>query len=432
MAARKKRRGLPKGCSIRQTDDSRRSFGFAVECDGDLVGFLETRKGKGSWVVDGVYVDEPYQRRRIGTALYEKAAAEACRRGAPLASVSRSKGARSHDFWAKQLRKGRAKKRGDTYTLSCPAPADLAGLGKIQQMVSVEEAQARIRARHKGVDLSRLPPHVRPFAEYMRQRQGQSVTARDVVKAYVLTRSSVQRRSVRRPSVCRTWPGYKPLPRMADPKMVRPEDTMAALLFTDEGHRYLDAAARGVIDEPAIEKIAERHACFGHVYSQRAPPRDDAERAQYWKRQKNLLRQDMRRAARLGLRANEVRRVLRAPADDYWRWVQKELPGISAAKAGFFASLLGRGDIPTFDAREIQLWRKRKKGSFEPTWSEVRRLRQRFDAFPMELPSKYEPFRSHLVHHALWDAYNEGPRPTKTTHGSIIRAMQFAGVKHSR
>jgi hypothetical protein len=40
--------------------------------------------------------------------------------------------------------------------------------------------------------------------------------------------------------------------------------------------------------------------------------------------------------------------------DDY-RDYAEQLKGIAAAKSGFVGSLLGRGDLPTFDARQIYL-----------------------------------------------------------------------------
>jgi GNAT superfamily N-acetyltransferase len=79
-------------------------------------------------VVDGA------QGKGLATKLYEAAAQEACKRGAPLASDSvRFPG--SDGFWRKQLRKGRARdvfdKRGQQrFALSCPAPSSLAGLRK--------------------------------------------------------------------------------------------------------------------------------------------------------------------------------------------------------------------------------------------------------------------------------------------------------------
>jgi len=84
-----------------------------------------------SWVLDD------YQRRGIATRLYERAAAESCRRGGPLQSdVIRS--GESDSFWHKQWDKGRAEyltrdipdwpddDPPDFFRLRCPPPSSLA------------------------------------------------------------------------------------------------------------------------------------------------------------------------------------------------------------------------------------------------------------------------------------------------------------------
>lgn len=64
---------------------------------------------------------------RIGTRMYEIAAAHACNRyGVPLMSGGLSKFSRA--FWEKQLAKGRAKWLSiGRYSMGCPAPVDLSG-----------------------------------------------------------------------------------------------------------------------------------------------------------------------------------------------------------------------------------------------------------------------------------------------------------------
>jgi hypothetical protein len=291
-------------------------------------------------------------------------------------------------------------------------------------MVSVDTAVERVRARHPSARLDRLPKHIRPYAEFMRLRADAPITPRDVVKAYVLTRSSVQRGAIGLPSVCRADPDYRPLPRSAHTSTVRPEDQMARLLFSPAGKRYLDSAAKGHFDEVAARALADRFVCFGLVYPKKGV---DLSKPEVARANAGLFFNDLRRGAELAQRTDEVRAALRKPPEQYWRWVEKNVYGVSASKAGFFASLFGRGDIPTFDAREIALWQRGGK-KLEPKWRDVKKLTERFRKFPMALEPQHEPFRAHLVHHALWDAYSAGERPTKTTHGSIIRSMQFAGL----
>lgn len=290
-----------------------------------------------------------------------------------------------------------------------------------KSLVSVSEAIARVKTKYPTANLDVLPGHIVPFGRYMKEAASKLPTKREIIKAYVVTRSSVQRQGATKPTLCQRWPDYSPLKRQADPRKVRPEDAMAAALFLPVGQRYLNAAEKGRFDEDAAREIVALMGCYGLTDS--------------------LLR-DMRDGVKLGERAPEVRKALKGPAVGWWRFLEKRttkkdpnpgVPGIGPSKAGFFASLLGRGDIPTFDARELDLWqRDRKTAKLEPGWKEVEALQRRLKAFPMKVPKDLEPFKVHLVHHALWDAYGDTPRPSKTTHGAPIRAMQFAGAKRRK
>jgi len=188
---------------------------------------------------------------------------------------------------------------------------------------------------------------------------------------------------------------------------------MARLLFSDAGDRYLTAAAEGRFDRKAARELADRMRCFGLIDNPQG------------------LFADMRYAATsLAPRTDAFAAALRKKPAGYWRYVKKNVKGIAESKAGFIAALLGRGDIPTFDARERELWFRyaKHRKTKNVKWATIERLRERFQSFPMELPEELEPFKVHLVHHALWDAYASGARPSKTTHGALIRGMQFAGA----
>lgn len=409
---------------VERETGSPRKLAFDLECGGRRVGYITAHKankkvgGRVVFAVGEVVVAEEYQRRGFATRLYESAAAEACRRRSTLASVERHPGAHSTDFWEKQVRKGRARRlRGDRFLLtSCELPIDLGRAdAPPRPLVSPERAVERVEERHPGTPLARLPKHIEPFGRYMRLAAEEPITARRLVKAYVMTRASVQRQGVPKGTVCRVYPGYTPLPRHADTAMVRPEDVMARLFFTPAGERYLDAAERGGFDAEAARELADRMHCFGLI--------DNAQG----------LYEDMRRAAEdVAPRTPEYERALSAAPQDYWAFMKSNAFGIGASKAGFFAALLGRGDIPTFDAREIELWSRyantRKALKRKVRWEDVVKLRERLLAVPMQLPRELEPYRVHLVHHALWDAYAKGARPSKTSHGALIRAMQFAGA----
>lgn len=127
----------PEGVSRYYTQNN---FAFRMVCDGyDEVGWIfgaAIREGRKRRVhVLDVEVDSAYQRHGYATKLYEALAQTACRKRMKLVSDTRVIGAKSHDFWAKQLRKGRAKvvgenRYGPIYELSCAHAGDLSGLRK--------------------------------------------------------------------------------------------------------------------------------------------------------------------------------------------------------------------------------------------------------------------------------------------------------------
>lgn len=127
---------MAKRCEIREVDlGGKNEFMFELVCGGKRQAAISAARkkisGKVRYFVTGVNVLEPFRRKGNATKLYEAAAAEACRRRAPLASYERV-GDMSRQFWAKQLRKGRAtvlSKRGGrekgekapVFSLTCPA-----------------------------------------------------------------------------------------------------------------------------------------------------------------------------------------------------------------------------------------------------------------------------------------------------------------------
>lgn len=311
-------------------------------------------------------------------------------------------------------------------------------------LVQPEEAARRIEERFgPGKAPKALPVHVGPYANFMLTKRSSEPTSREIVKAYAITRSSIQRSALKTSRICQGYPEYKPLKQLVQREDARPEDVFAVALFSPLGQRYLSAAERGEFDADSARQITNRMKCFGFD---------------------NTLFDDMRYAAGLGQRSDEVRKALRGSPEAWVRYVKDNIRGVSAAKAGFIGALLGRGDVPTFDAREINLWSVRKplsksakerigcdkrttpKGNVvfpgtrggkpdrrcknppEPGVEDVLAYRQRIRSYPFALREEHEPFREHLVHHALWDAYPDSGKQTKTTHGSVIRAMQFAAV----
>lgn len=276
----------------------------------------------------------------------------------------------------------------------------------VRRLIAPTEALDRIRARH-GVGLeTRLPGHILPYADFMAESASIEVTPRRLAKAYVITRSSVRRQGRKAATVCEAFPGYRELRRDAVERgeEVRPEDAMSVLLQTEDGKAYLDAAERGTFAAAPARRMVKKLRCFGLSAG---------------------LLSDLKAAVKVA-HNDEVRSALRSSSPAEWLALvdSKAVPGIGPAKAGFIASLLGRGDVPTFDAREIQLWRR--KGTMEPQQHDVLALREKIADVPIELEPRHEPYRQHLVHHALWDAY-AADAPTSTTHQEVISAMRLAG-----
>jgi GNAT superfamily N-acetyltransferase len=118
-----------------------RTRSYRLLCDGSTEGMLDTFQAgahagqgirKGDEIIESVIVSPEYRRQGAGTKLYEAAAQGACKRGARLVSRDRLPDAKSHNFWAKQARKGRVETHGKgddaIHILDCESASDLSGL----------------------------------------------------------------------------------------------------------------------------------------------------------------------------------------------------------------------------------------------------------------------------------------------------------------
>lgn len=268
----------------------------------------------------------------------------------------------------------------------------------------------------RGLDIDKLPSHVRPFADFMLRQRRRKLTPRDVAKAYLLTVASVQRGAISAAKLKEAWPDAP-----FSGGKVRPEDAMGRLLLTPAGQAYLRAASVGQFDAQAAETLRRRLAPFGLA---------------------NRLGDQLQLATRLGQRAADVQQHVRRDTPTQWsRFVEREVPHIGPAKAGFFSALMGRGDLPTADAKELEFWLCRvgdwdrnkmrckvpvKHVSDPPPESLVHEIRpklaERLAAMQIAMPKKYQPFYQHLAHHAVWDKIGG----TQTTHQAMIDAMERA------
>lgn len=263
--------------------------------------------------------------------------------------------------------------------------------------------------------LTEVPPHVVDYGRFMdeqavRAAKGQ-MTPRDLLKAYGITRSSMQRQAI----PLETAQKYGLDLEQLGLKEVRPEGAFSELLGTPEGQAYLDAAQRGQVEDRAIADMMAKFRPYGF---------------------QNALGRDLEWGARnLPQRSSEVADMVAAAREgasapeDWTRFVKDKVTGVDAAKAGFVGAMLGRGDLPTFDARQIILqtgqptkkatkYLSRKKG--EGSVEAVRRLTARMEDLNLALPPELEPYRQHLTHHTVWDkASNE-----MTTHEDVRNALK--------
>lgn len=259
--------------------------------------------------------------------------------------------------------------------------------------------------------LPEIPSHVERFGGFMDETARRAVkgglTPRDLIKAYVITRSSIQRRAQNADKVRAAGLDLPP----GVTGMVRPEGAMGEWLHTPMGQRFLDAAERGKVDDEAVAHAQSVMKPFGLNAETDALP---------WAVQN------------LGPRHKEVsdlvaRALTGRSSPEEWRNFSKDLRGIGTAKAGFVASMLGRGDQPTLDARQVILQTGKptseaKKPMAKAGYAAVDRLAARQAALNPKMDPGLEPFRQHLTHHAIWDkAGNE-----VTTHEDVINAMRHA------
>lgn len=268
----------------------------------------------------------------------------------------------------------------------------------------------------REIGLDRLPDHIIPFADFMgtmaTKAANGGLTVRDVIKAYTIARSSMNRSAVTTSKVVAS--GLR-LPAAFTDAKIRPEGAFGYWLLSPMGQRYLNAAEVGITDQTAIDDAVKVMSPFGT---------------------QNALGKDLERAAsgdlhsRLpGLTAAIVKASKGDNAVQDWQEALDNLYGVREAKKGFLGSLLGFGQLPTFDARQINVnvERETKEETLRALSSTKARevvstLAKRMDALSLTMDPKYAPFYQHLAHHAVWDAVGG----TETTHSDVVESMLMA------
>jgi hypothetical protein len=251
----------------------------------------------------------------------------------------------------------------------------------------------------KGLGINEVPAYIQQgYGKFMQGQAGRAASGElgsdDLVKAYGITRSSVNRAA-------------RNVSDDLAKGSVRPEGYMSEWLLSPAGRDYRAAAQEGVADPAAIDDIVRRFQTFGMA---------------------DTLGKDLTYGAKeLGPRANALREAVTGDKTA-WRGFAQDLPGIGPAKSGFLASLLGRGDLPTLDARQLNLWtgspgdvvsKFTRRGGGLGGDQAVDRLASRQAQLALALDPSLAPQYQHLAHHTLWDKVGG----TQTTHDDLIRAM---------
>jgi DNA (cytosine-5)-methyltransferase 1 len=239
-----------------------------------------------------------------------------------------------------------------------------------------------------------------------RARRGE-MGPRDMLKGYGIVSSSIMRGARDPESLVKS--GLKIYD--ADPGEIRPEGAFANWLMSPLGQRYLDLGSTGVADLEAIEDIRRGFRPFGR---------------------QNELAESLKYAAEeLAPRGAELNELVLGSADD-WRRFTEGVNGVSAGKSGFLASMFGRGDIPTFDTRQVILHTglpsklinkymgRSVKGRPIGGYEAVDRQAARQAALDLGIDPALLDQYQHLAHHAIWDRIGN----EQTTHKDLIRTLR--------
>ena len=273
-------------------------------------------------------------------------------------------------------------------------------------------------------DPRRIPSHVEDFGAFMdemaHKAQHEGFSPRDLIKAFTITRASIQRKE--RP-VEKIRAAGLILPESMTGN-IRPEGAFAEWLRSPMGQTYLDHAEAGRVHEEAIADAQRVMKPFGKTDK-------DLPNALRWAAlnlpgKEGLVSELVTRARKVG---NSE------PSE--WREGIGKLAGIGAAKSGFLAGMLGRGDQPTPDARQLKLntgvtgkaspaGKYMARGRDHPVTGggaeTVDRLAARLQYLNLAIPKELRPYYQHLAHHTTWDAIGN----ERTTHQDLQDTMRTA------
>ena len=273
----------------------------------------------------------------------------------------------------------------------------------------IQEWQWRPLAEvNQQLKLSEVPDYIqRGYGDFMIEQAKRAASGnlgvRDLIKAYGITQSSIGRGGLSYETA--TKAGLK-VPKGEG--LVRPEGAFAEWLGSKQGQKFLDDAERDVVNEKALDDIRVKFAPFGKA---------------------NQLTEQLRYGVNnMSTLVPKMQKALVGSADDYRDWAES-MKGIAGAKSGFIGSMLGRGDLPTLDARQLNLHALEapvapqtmmQRGKGLGAREAVDRLAARQSALGLDIDPSLDPYYQHLAHHAVWDKVaNE-----KTTHDDLMRALR--------
>jgi len=277
------------------------------------------------------------------------------------------------------------------------------------QATKIQEWQWKPLAEvNKQLNLAEVPDYIqRGYGDFMIE-QGKRAAAgnlgvRDLIKAYGITQSSIGRGGLSYDTA--TKAGLK-VPKTEG--LVRPEGAFAEWLGSKQGQKFLDDAERGVVNEKALDDIRAKFAPFGKA---------------------NQLTEQLRYGVNnMSTLVPQMQQALVGSADEYRDWAES-IKGIAGAKSGFIGSMLGRGDLPTLDARQLNLHSLEspvapqtmmQRGKGLGAREAVDRLAARQSALGLDIDPSLDPYYQHLAHHAVWDKVAD----EKTTHEDLMRALR--------
>jgi hypothetical protein len=277
------------------------------------------------------------------------------------------------------------------------------------QATKIQEWQWRPLAEvNKQLNLAEVPDYIqRGYGDFMieqgkRARAG-NLGVRDLIKAYGITQSSIGRGGLSYDTA--TKAGLK-VPKTEG--LVRPEGAFAEWLGSKQGQKFLDDAERGVVNEKALDDIRAKFAPFGKA---------------------NQLTEQLRYGVNnMSTLVPQMQQALVGSSDEYRDWAES-IKGIAGAKSGFIGSMLGRGDLPTLDARQLNLHSldspvapqtMMQRGKGLGAREAVDRLAARQSVLGLDIDPSLDPYYQHLAHHAVWDKVAD----EKTTHEDLMRALR--------